>query len=134
MLKPIYEMNNISFFRAVFLQLNILYILPVIVLIFGNHFPFCLLKSRGLLVYQKTLEFTMLDLFFDLVFQIIAWHQEGVVNTTLRAWAGKKHQDENSASVFIYYPPKHTFFSFSTHSLLLHWAWWVWKIFLPWIL
>lgn len=38
-------------FRAVFLQLNILYILPVIVLIFGNHFPFCFLKSRGLLVY-----------------------------------------------------------------------------------
>ena len=70
MLKPIYEMNNISFFRAVFLQLNILYILPVIVLIFDNHFPFCFLKSRGLLVYQKTLEFTMLDLFFDLVFQI----------------------------------------------------------------
>lgn len=72
MLKPIYEMKNISFFRAVFLQLNILHILPVIALIFGNHFPFCFLKSRGLLVYQKTLEFTMLDLFFDLVFQIIA--------------------------------------------------------------
>ena len=31
MLKPIYEMKNISFFRAVFLQLNILHILPVIV-------------------------------------------------------------------------------------------------------
>ena len=72
MLKPIYEMKNISFFRAVFLQLNILHILPAIVLIFGNHFPFCFLKSRRLLVYQKTLEFTMLDLFFDLVFQIIA--------------------------------------------------------------
>lgn len=40
MLKPIYEMNNISFFRAVFLQLNILYILPVIVLILVIIFPF----------------------------------------------------------------------------------------------